>query len=75
MTGVLQIRRQLRKAWNGWVIFLPEDEMTCDLFSQLVENFSNQTDDKAESGNKAEEERFFDPEDSELVKRSQTPHS
>jgi multifunctional beta-oxidation protein len=70
MTGVLQIRRQLRKAWNGWVIFLPEDEMTCDLFSQLVENFSNQNDDKAESGNKAEEERFFDPEDSELVKEA-----
>lgn len=37
---------------------------------RLVENFSNQNDDKAESGNKAEEERFFDPEDSELVKEA-----
>jgi len=33
---------------------------------RLVENFTNR--DEAESGNKADEERYFDPEDSELVK-------
>ncbi|KAI9461601.1 peroxisomal hydratase-dehydrogenase-epimerase [Lactarius psammicola] len=36
---------------------------------RLVENFSNRNDE-AEGGNKAEEERFFDPDDSELVKEA-----
>ncbi|KAH9014309.1 peroxisomal hydratase-dehydrogenase-epimerase [Lactarius pseudohatsudake] len=36
---------------------------------RLVENFSNRNDE-AEGGNKTEEERFFDPEDSELVKEA-----
>ncbi|KAI9439943.1 peroxisomal hydratase-dehydrogenase-epimerase [Lactarius indigo] len=36
---------------------------------RLVENFSNRNDE-AEGGDKAEEERFFDPEDSELVKEA-----
>ena len=34
-----------------------------------MENFSNRNDE-AEGGNKAEEERFFDREDSELVKEA-----
>jgi multifunctional beta-oxidation protein len=38
-----------------------------NFFLQLVENFSNRIDETA-SGNKADEERYFDPEDSELVK-------
>ncbi|KAH8994975.1 peroxisomal hydratase-dehydrogenase-epimerase [Lactarius akahatsu] len=36
---------------------------------RLVENFSNRNDE-AEGGNKTEEERFFDSEDSELVKEA-----
>ena len=27
MTGVLQIRQPLRKAWNGWALIFTEDEM------------------------------------------------
>ncbi|KAI0300890.1 peroxisomal hydratase-dehydrogenase-epimerase [Russula brevipes] len=36
---------------------------------RLVENFANRADEPG-SGNKAEEERYFDPEDSELVKEA-----
>jgi multifunctional beta-oxidation protein len=37
--------------------------------SQLVENFTNVVDD-AESGSRPEEERYFDPEDPEFVKKA-----
>ncbi|KAH9987325.1 peroxisomal hydratase-dehydrogenase-epimerase [Russula compacta] len=36
---------------------------------RLIENFNNRVDE-AGSGSKAEEERYFDPEDSELVKEA-----
>jgi multifunctional beta-oxidation protein len=66
MTDVRQIQQALRKAWRGCVISHINDAVL-NLVSQLVENFSNRADE-TESGNKADEERYFDPEDSELVK-------
>src|SRR5258708_25784780 len=39
------------------------------LVSQLVENFTNQVDD-AKGGSSPDEERYFDPEDPELVKKA-----
>jgi len=43
------------------------DDAILNLILQLVENFTNRADETG-SGNKPEEERYFDPEDSELVK-------
>jgi len=43
------------------------DGATLTLVLQLVENFTNRADETG-SGNKPEEELYFDPEDSELVK-------
>ncbi len=56
-------------AWNGCVFLFYKRYNDRDLRSQLVENFSNRNDE-SESGNKSEEERFFDPDDSELVKEA-----
>jgi multifunctional beta-oxidation protein len=45
------------------------DDAIMNLSLQLVENFANRAEaDETGSGNKQEEERYFDPEDSELVK-------
>ena len=66
--GVRQIRQALSKAWNECVIFRVNG-MALKSVSQLVENFANQVDD-VEGGSSSEEERYFDPEDSELVKNA-----
>jgi len=66
MTDVRQIQQAPRKAWSGCVISHINDAIL-NLVLQLVENFSNRVDE-TESVNKADEERYFDPEDSELVK-------
>jgi hypothetical protein len=45
------------------------DNANLNLSLQLVENFTNRAEaDETGSGNKQKEERYFDPEDSELVK-------
>jgi multifunctional beta-oxidation protein len=65
--GVRQIRRALSKAWSGCVITHVNDSTLISV-SQLVENFTNLVDN-AEGGSRSEEERYFDPEDPELVKK------
>jgi multifunctional beta-oxidation protein len=68
MMGVRQIRRALSKAWSECVIS-HVNGVVLILVSQLVENFTNQVDD-VESGSSPDEERYFDPEDPELVKKA-----
>jgi multifunctional beta-oxidation protein len=68
MMGVRQIRRALSKAWSECVISHVNGVALISV-SQLIENFTNQVDD-AESGNSPDEERYFDPEDPELVKKA-----
>jgi multifunctional beta-oxidation protein len=67
MMGVRQIRRALSKAWSECVISQVNGVALISV-SQLVENF-NQVDD-AESGSSPDEERYFDPEDPDLVKKA-----
>jgi multifunctional beta-oxidation protein len=68
MMGVRRIPRALSKAWSECVIFHVNGVALISV-SQLVENFTNQVDD-AESGSSPDEERYFDPEDPELVKKA-----
>jgi multifunctional beta-oxidation protein len=64
--GDRQTQQAPRMAWSGCVISHKNDAIL-KLCLQLVENFSNRVDE-TESGDKPDEERYFDPEDSELVK-------
>jgi len=66
MMSVRQIRWTLGKAWSECVISHANGVGLISVL-QLVENFTNQVDD-AESGSSPDEERYFDPEDPELVK-------
>jgi multifunctional beta-oxidation protein len=68
MMGVRPIRRALSKAWSECVISHVNDAALISV-SQLVENFTNLVDD-AERGSRPDEERYFDPEDPELVKEA-----
>lgn len=62
--GVRQIRQAPSNSWSECVIF-HVNGVALKSVSQLVENFTNQVD---EGGSNPEEERYFDPEDPELVK-------
>jgi len=66
MTDGRQIQQAPRMAWSGCVISHINNAIL-KLVLQLVENFSNRVGE-TESENKHDEERYFDPEDSELVK-------
>ena len=68
MMGVRHIRLALSKAWSECVISHVNGAALISV-SQLVENFTNQVND-AESGSSPDEERYFDPEDPELVKKA-----
>jgi len=68
MMGARQIRRAPSKGWSECVISHVNGVALISV-SQLVENFTNQVND-AESGSSPDEERYFDPEDPELVKEA-----
>ena len=68
MMGVRRIRQALSKAWSECVIS-HLNFSTLESFSQLVENFTNLVDN-TESRSRSDEERYFDPEDPELVKKA-----